>query len=231
MIIALVATSILTALADRWLQLLNVGWFALTPGAVLSGQIWRLFTYAWVEWSPLGLLIDVLILGMFGRQMEERWGTRIFVRRVLALIVVPAVLTSLLALVAGQLQGLLYLGMRPLVVGLIVAFASQLRHAQVRLILIPIPFSGDGLLVLSGALLGLSVLFSGSILPFMPEIFAFAIALAWFRFDLLKDVRRTWLRFRKKQIEARMAKMRRDRSGLRVVRDEDDDSDSKRFLH
>ena len=48
--------------------------------AVLSGEIWRLFTYAFVESTPFGLLLSLVVLYFFGRFLEETWGRRDFRR-------------------------------------------------------------------------------------------------------------------------------------------------------
>ena len=58
-------------------------WFRLDPSQVIGGfQVWRLFTYVFLH-DPNGLfhiLINMLILFMFGGEMERLWGTRFFLR-------------------------------------------------------------------------------------------------------------------------------------------------------
>ena len=67
----------------------------------------------------------------------------------------------------------------------------------------------------------------GGLVPFVPELAGFALGLAWFRFDVTRSLKRSWLRHRQSRLEAQVSKMRRDRR-LHVVRD---DKDDERFLH
>ncbi len=66
------------------LWLLNIDgivrWFALIPQAVVHGQIWRIGTYLFLHSvaDPFHLLINMLMLYMFGVQLERTWGTRKF---------------------------------------------------------------------------------------------------------------------------------------------------------
>jgi len=55
-------------------------WFALIPQAVAHGQIWRIGTYLFLHSvaDPFHLLINMLMLYMFGVQLERTWGTRKF---------------------------------------------------------------------------------------------------------------------------------------------------------
>tara|TARA_Y100001968_G_scaffold279812_1_gene275962 strand:- start:93 stop:809 length:717 start_codon:yes stop_codon:yes gene_type:complete len=45
---------------------------------VLSGELWRLATYVFVERSELGLILSILMLWIFGRLFEDKWGSRDF---------------------------------------------------------------------------------------------------------------------------------------------------------
>jgi membrane associated rhomboid family serine protease len=54
--------------------------FALIPARLESLQIWRLFTYQFLHGGVLHLLINMLMLWMFGSELEQRWGRRFFLR-------------------------------------------------------------------------------------------------------------------------------------------------------
>ena len=56
-------------------------WFALNTDYVLEGRVWQLFTYMFLHdvKSPFHILLNLIILYMFGGQMELRWGSRNFV--------------------------------------------------------------------------------------------------------------------------------------------------------
>jgi membrane associated rhomboid family serine protease len=55
-------------------------WFALDPDAVLSGQVWRLLTYAFLHdrYSLWHLLMNMLVLWWFGSTLERMYGSREF---------------------------------------------------------------------------------------------------------------------------------------------------------
>jgi membrane associated rhomboid family serine protease len=54
-------------------------WFALIPIAVVPGlRIWQPFTYIFLHANLFHLLINMLMLWMFGRELERVWGKRRF---------------------------------------------------------------------------------------------------------------------------------------------------------
>jgi membrane associated rhomboid family serine protease len=54
-------------------------WFALIPVAVVPGlRIWQPFTYIFLHGGLFHLLINMLMLWMFGRELEIVWGKRRF---------------------------------------------------------------------------------------------------------------------------------------------------------
>ena len=54
--------------------------FGLYPPAVLSLQVWRLFTYMFLHGGLFHLLLNMFVLAMFGPHLERAWGSRRFVR-------------------------------------------------------------------------------------------------------------------------------------------------------
>jgi membrane associated rhomboid family serine protease len=67
-----------------------------------SGQVWRLFTYAFVHASMpsdlLWLAIEMYMLFVFGREVERFLGRRSYIALYLVLLLLPPVMLSLLAL-------------------------------------------------------------------------------------------------------------------------------------
>src|SRR5439155_15034906 len=49
---------------------------ALRPAAVAHGWIWQLLTYDFIHGDLLGLIFPMLMLWMFGGQLEQSWGAR-----------------------------------------------------------------------------------------------------------------------------------------------------------
>lgn len=243
MVLALfVAASLVNVLASQWLQLGRLSdWLELMPSDVLHGQVWRLVTYPIVAVDPLGLLFGAMLLVFVGGALESRWGSRRFVVRTLLLAALPALLTTLLSLVLTGLQGRPYIGLGPLSMGYITAFACMLRHERITLFPIPLVLSGDQLLWFEGGLLLLWMLFAGTTAPFVPEVLAFGVGLAWFRFGWVERLRRLFSRGGRGgggsggggRAESRLEQLARRRR-LRLVRpDEGDDPQDppSRLLH
>src|SRR5438046_941827 len=58
-----------------------VGWLALVPASVVhSFAIWQLATYMFLHQGILSFVFNMLALWMFGRELEESWGTTRFVQ-------------------------------------------------------------------------------------------------------------------------------------------------------
>lgn len=227
----LVGLSLLNVFAARWLNLGSPAeYLALAPGLVLRGQAWRLLTYPWIELSPLSLVISGYLFYRYGGEFEVAWGRRGYIRRLALLVGVPAVLIALLSVAVRPLQGADFLGMSALWVALITVFASQLGGRQITLFPFPFVLSGDGILYLVGGGIGLGIIFSGSVLGLLPELFSFGFALAWFRFGLFQGWRRRWLTYRRARLEARLKRLRRQR-GLRVVEEEEEEGEPRRWLN
>ena len=53
---------------------------ALQPDLVIRGEIWRLFSYVFVNEGFLYILFGLLALWMFGAEFETRWGSAIFLQ-------------------------------------------------------------------------------------------------------------------------------------------------------
>jgi membrane associated rhomboid family serine protease len=116
--------------------------FAFDRDGVMSGQIWRLFTYQfaqatrigpWVIWPGVTLMINLLLLTLMGFSLEEEWGTTHFVRLYLLSTLATAV-------VAGYfhtpLAGSYFINFT-----LLFVYASIHRNQALYLIFIPIRFT------------------------------------------------------------------------------------------
>lgn len=63
------------------LQSFLLGNFALRPAALLdSFAVWQLVTYMFLHGGIWHILFNMLALWMFGRELEQTWGTRNFLR-------------------------------------------------------------------------------------------------------------------------------------------------------
>jgi len=57
-----------------------MNWFALTPGNVLSGFVWQIGTYMGLHAGLGHIFFNMLLLWMFGGELERLWGPRPFLR-------------------------------------------------------------------------------------------------------------------------------------------------------
>jgi membrane associated rhomboid family serine protease len=76
---ALLVASIVFALTQRKLGF-GIGELIFTVPDVLNLQVWRLFTYPLIEAEPFSLMMSVLLLYLFGRTFEYRWGSQSYLR-------------------------------------------------------------------------------------------------------------------------------------------------------
>ena len=70
---------------------------ALIPVAVLHGWIWQLVTYSFLHASVGHVLINMLMLWMFGAQQEQDWGSKKFLEFYLFCVVGAALTTIAVA--------------------------------------------------------------------------------------------------------------------------------------
>jgi len=229
MLVTFVLLSVADAIVSRWLGGPQIGTLlALVPVRVLGGELWRLLTYPFLAGDPLALVFGVVLLVFFAGALERRWGRRRFLVRSALFAVVPALLTVAAGLVVPSAAFAPYVGLSTLSLCYLTAFASEMRDARVTLFPLPLVLTGDQLLWFEGGVMLLWMLFAGTAVPFLNDAFAFAFALAWFRFDWVSGLRRRWLRLRRGRLESRVERLARERR-LRVVRSDDDDEAG--FLH
>lgn len=82
-------------------HLLN--WLTFDSTEVLSGQVWRVFTYGLVNppgqgYAVLGFVVDMVMIVWFGRELEKFFGRRIFLRFYVGLYLLMPVLFTLIGL-------------------------------------------------------------------------------------------------------------------------------------
>ena len=121
-------------------------YLGLYPPAVLSLEVWRLFTYMFLHGGLFHLLMNMFVLYMFGSQLEQVWGRRRFLRYYL-LCGVGAGFFALLPLPA--FFDALHIGASGAVYGLLLAFGLLFPSAQVYLLGI-LPMSARHMVILFG---------------------------------------------------------------------------------
>ncbi len=100
-----------------------LGWLQFDSAMIWSsGQVWRLFTYAFVH-PPAGLLwfaIEMYLLFVFGREVERFLGRRAYIALYLILLVTPAALLT----IWGLWERSALAGSPALHFGIFIAFAT-----------------------------------------------------------------------------------------------------------
>jgi len=119
-------------------RLLEFG--ALVPYHVAHGWIWQLVSYAFIHLDLLAVIFNMLMLWMFGSQLEQSWG----VRRFLALYFTSLIGAALVTVTAayGNALGLspLFpaLGASGAIYGVLIAFS--IVFAEMEIMMFPLPF-------------------------------------------------------------------------------------------
>ena len=126
-----VAAAILTAIFVMIGAHSVLAYLQFDSAAVWAGQVWRLFTYAFVH-SPSALLwfaVEMYMLFVFGREVERFIGRRAYITLYIILLVAPAVLLTIWGIWQRSVLSLAS-GSSALHFGIFVAFATIYPRAE-----------------------------------------------------------------------------------------------------
>lgn len=243
--IAVTVLWIALALAVNWA---NTGvpvlqFLAGSTAGVLRGELWRLFTAPLVHdlHQPMHLVTTLLGLYFLAPTLESEWGPR----RMLLFIFGSGALAFVFQVVGSEIvpsigSGIWFGGLG-FVEAIAVAWALQNRHGQVRLFFL-LPVSAMTMLAFVFLISVAHVIAKNDHTP-EGLITPFGGMLAGYLFCDRSPLRRLYLKWRLKRIEAETAEIRRQssakaaaaRSRLRVIDGgggkDDDDDDPKRYLN
>src|SRR3989338_4082948 len=107
--------------------------FALTPTAAFSGAVWQFVTYLFLHGGAEHILINMVVLLIFGVSVERALGTLRFA----ALYVISGIGSALLYIALTGIDTSLLLGASGAVFGVMVAFA--MLFPEQRLVIFPLP--------------------------------------------------------------------------------------------
>jgi len=157
--------------AVKWLLIANVGvyiiqalsrnpaafeeWFALTPALVVKKfMVWQVFTYMFLHGGLFHILINMLVLYMFGGEVERAMGTRGFVRFYF--------ITGIVAGLTGFIFAYNYkiVGASGAIFAVLVAFATFYPEARVLFMFI-FPMKAKHMVLLIGGMTFLATFSSG----------------------------------------------------------------------
>lgn len=102
----------------------------LVPAAILEKfWLWQVVTYAFLHGGVFHWLFNMLVVWMFGRELEVRWGTAEFVR----FFFITSVGAALCVIAAGPHSAIPTIGSSGAVFGMLVAFAMLFPNATMYL--------------------------------------------------------------------------------------------------
>ena len=196
----------------------------LTPRAWQSGFLWQLVTYpvAGAGEPSFWILLELLILFWFGRDVLARLGRRWFWRLLATSCVAAGVLAlvvDFLARLIGQVPEaslVLMQGQRTLLAVLVAAFAVLFRDAQILLFFV-LPVQARWFLPLEILFAFIGFLRTHDLAGFLG--ICTAVGVTWLlltRGSAGRGARETWLRAQQWWLQRRMSRLRRKR-GFRVV--------------
>jgi membrane associated rhomboid family serine protease len=128
---AAIFTAVLYAIFGVFGAASILGSLQFDSAAVWSGQVWRLFTYAFVH-APSGLLwfaIEMYMLFVFGREVERFIGRRAYIALYLVLLLAPVTLLTIWGLWQRSVLSFPS-GSSALHFGIFVAFATIYPRAE-----------------------------------------------------------------------------------------------------
>jgi membrane associated rhomboid family serine protease len=113
---------------------------ALIPASVMHGALWQLVTYSFLHGGVGHVLINMLMLWMFGAQEELDWGSKKFLEYYLFCVVGAALVTIAVAYspIPGVNSGTPTIGASGGVYGILVAFG--MLYGDREIFMFPLPF-------------------------------------------------------------------------------------------
>ena len=123
------------------------GPLALAPYSVIhSLAIWQLGTYLFLHTGVLGFVFNMLALWMFGRQLEESWGTNNFVKFYFICGIGAGIFAVIAAYAFGEQTGTI-IGSIGAIYGILAAYAALWPEQEVLFIFFPMKMKWFVLLI------------------------------------------------------------------------------------
>jgi len=159
------------------------GYGALVPALAWKGQVWRLFTWPFLQPGPINFILTLLMIYWFGRDVAAEWGSRRFLTVFGAVLLMAGVATCLIARVDPGVMLATYLGSFAFTAAMIVAWGLTYPD---RIILFFFILRMKGVWV-AWLTVGISVVFAiySGWQQYLPELFSEAFMLVFmFREEL-----------------------------------------------
>lgn len=180
------------------------GIFGLQPQRVFTSfEIWRPVTYMFLHGGILHILLNMLVLWMFGVELERLWGGRYFLKYYFVCGVGAAATTLLLSWVPAPSFATLYysltVGASGAVYGILLAFALYFPYRPILLMLLfPVP-ARYAVMIMGGIALLSSMSTGGSGIAHTTHLGGLVAGYLYLkggRFHLLSEIQYRWLKWR-----------------------------------
>jgi membrane associated rhomboid family serine protease len=140
---ALIAANVVMFLVTAVMPAL-VPYLGLVPSLVLHQfWVWQLATYMFLHGGIFHLLFNMLALWMFGAQLEQRWGTRYFLKFYFVTGIGAGILTVVFSTLpfsfAQQVQQSIVIGASGAIYGLLLAYALYFPDRPILMIVFWVP--------------------------------------------------------------------------------------------
>ena len=140
---ALIIANVVMFLAQAVLPVLTEI-FGLRPASVTAGYVWQVGTYMFLHAGVFHLLLNMLVLWMFGTELERMWGTRYFLKYYFVTGIGAGMLTVLFAMLpfafAEQIRYAIVIGASGAIYGLLLAYGVYFPDRPIlMMMLFPIP--------------------------------------------------------------------------------------------
>lgn len=221
-----------------------LAWLRLTPDVWRFGAVWQAATYPFVGYGgpSIWILLELLILFWFGRDVYWRLGRKNFWKLVLYATIGAAVVGLVIQLVAYFATGRvgphtleLMQGQRMLITVLIASFATLFGNATILLFFV-LPIQARWFIPIEIAIAFIAFLGTKDLAGFLG--ICTGVGIAWVLLSgpagvhgLRRRGRELWLRFQQRWMRRRLDRLQRQRqerrrkSGFKVVSSQDDDED------
>jgi len=208
---------------------------SLTPAVWRQGLLWQLVTYpfAGVGAPSFWFLLELLILFLFGRTVFFQLGRRAFWRWLMMVCLAGALVAVLVdVLASGVSEGpstafFLMQGQHMLLTVSIAAFATLNRGATILLFFV-LPVQAKWFLLLEILFAFMGFLSTHDLPGFLGLVSGVGLTFAYLSVGSTGgQLRRLWLTIQQQWITFRLRSMRK-KSGLKIVKDEEDDD---RWVH
>ncbi len=113
---------------------------ALIPGLVAHGFIWQLVTYSFLHGGVWHVLLNMLMLWMFGAQLEQDWGPKKFLEFYLFCVIGAGLITMAVAYspLPGVAPSTATVGASGGIYGVLIAFG--MLYGDQEIFMFPLPF-------------------------------------------------------------------------------------------